>query len=177
MNEPSNVNKLTQAYNRMMERAKARFEELEQAEKEALPKLKHSIEYAAEKAVELGELTREEAYKVSIYLKRDLADAGHYLADTGHDLEKWLRLDLELVEERLIDLFAHAADKTRLEMLDFEETLERASHYYTGEITGPGILQCDKCGESLAFHATGAIPACPQCHSTTFSRMQTEEED
>jgi hypothetical protein len=41
--------------------------------------LRASIEHAAEKAVELGELTREEARLIGGYLKRDLEDAGQYL--------------------------------------------------------------------------------------------------
>jgi len=168
---PHHDHKLTQAYDRMVERVKTLLEEFEQVEKKTLPKLQRSIEHAAEKAVELGELTREEAHVVSDYLKRDLQDAGHYLAETGHDLNTWLRFDLELIEERLLDFFASAADKTRLELLNFSETVERASHYSSGEITGPGTLQCDQCGEQLAFHATVVIPDCPKCGATVFSRV------
>ncbi|NJN47011.1 MAG: zinc ribbon-containing protein, partial [Candidatus Competibacteraceae bacterium] len=146
-------------------------------EKETLPNLQHSIEKAAAKAVELGELTREEAHVVSAYLKRDLHDAGHYLAETGHDLNTWLRFDLELIEERLLEFFAGAADKTRLELLSFSEAVERASHYSSGEITGPGTLQCDQCGEPLAFHATAVIPNCPHCGATVFSRVIDSDED
>ena len=81
-----------QAYQRMMERVKARIEELEQAEKAAFPILSASIEHAAEKAVELGEITREEAQLIGSYLRRDLEDAGQYLTTTGRDLRAWLRL-------------------------------------------------------------------------------------
>lgn len=174
MSEPVNRNRLINAYDRMIERVKARLEEFEQVEREALPNLQRTIEHAAEKAVELGELTHEEAQLVGSYLKRDLQDAGQYLASTGHDLRAWLRFDLALIEDRMLELFRSAADKTRLEMLAFEETVERASHYVTGEITGPGTLQCDNCGKLLHFHATGHIPPCPQCHTTYFSRAQAE---
>ncbi len=172
MNE--STNKLVHAYERMMERAHARFEELEKTEREIIPHLQHSIEHAAEIAVELGELTREEARLVSDYLKRDLKDAGHYLADTGHDLREWLRFDLELIEDRLLEVFYRATDKTRLEILDFQETLAEAAQYNSGEITGPGTLQCDNCGELSQFHATACIEPCPQCGATTFSRISTE---
>ena len=174
MSEPSNIDKLVEAYNRMMERVKTRLEELEQAEKEALPRLKHSIEHAVEKAVELEELSKKEAHLIGTYLKRDLQDAGHYLANTGKELNDWLRFDTELVEDRLLDWFRSAADKTSLEMLELQETLEEESHYQTGEITGPGTLQCDTCGERLAFHTTATIPGCPKCKATTFSRLPEE---
>ena len=171
MSKAPDSNKLTQAYDRMMERVKTRLESLEEIEREVLPNLQHSIEQAAEKAVNLGELTREEAQMIGGYLKRDLEDAGHHLATTGHDLGAWLRFDLELIEDRLLELFQAAADKTRVEMLSFEEAVERAAHYYKGEITGPGTLQCDNCGKQLPFHATAHIPSCPECGSNRFSRV------
>lgn len=175
MRQSSNLSRLTEAYHHMMKRVKAHLDELEQAEKDFLPNLQQSIEHAAERSVELGELTREEAQLIGRYLKRDVEDAGHYLAKTGHDLREWLRFDLELIEERLLDLFDSAADKTRLQMLAFKETLEQASHYQTGEITGPGTLQCDNCGEQLAFYTVAPIPACPNCAGTTFSRLLSGE--
>ena len=172
MSESSNVQRLIHAYNRMMERVKTRLEELEKTEQEALPKLKQSIEHAVEKAVELGELTREEAHLIGEYVRRDLEDAGYYMAQSGEDLRAWLRFDLELIEDRLLELFSAAVDKTRLEMLAFQETIERAFHYRTGEITGPGALQCENCGELLHFHATSHIPPCPKCHATSFTRKR-----
>ncbi len=161
MSESSDNHKLTRAYDQM----------LEQVEREVLPNLQRSIEQAAEKAVDLGELTREEAQMIGGYLKRDLEDVGHHLATTGHDLGAWLRFDLELIENRLLELFRAAADKTRLEMLSFQEEVERATHYHSGEITGPGTLQCDHCGKQQHFHATAHIPPCSQCQSSTFTRL------
>jgi hypothetical protein len=171
MSEPSPVEQLIQSYNRMMERVKIRLEELETAEKDALPRLRHGIEHAVEKTVELGELSRQESQRIGAYLQRDLQDAGYYLATTGKEIGDWLRFDLDLVEDRLLDLFNKAADKTSLDRLQFEETLVEESTYQTGEITGPGTLQCDNCGEQLAFHTTSLIPACPKCVSTRFSRV------
>ena len=51
MTEPTQTRRLVQAYDRMMERVKLRLEELEQAEREALPQLRASIEHAAEIAL------------------------------------------------------------------------------------------------------------------------------
>ena len=173
MSESPSMQKLTKAYDRMMERVKS---SLEQTEQDTAPNLQQSIERAAEKAVELGELSRDEAQLLSQYLQRDLEDAGRYLAITGQDLGTWLRFDLDLIEDRLLEFFSAAADKTRLEMLAFEEEVERASHYRTGEITGPGTLQCDNCGELLRFPATAHIPPCPKCHASDFSRLALDTE-
>jgi hypothetical protein len=108
------------------------LEELEQAETGgAFPQLRASIEHAAEKAVELGELTREEARLIGGYLKRDLEDAGQYLTTTGQDLRAWLRFDLELLEDRMLEFLQRGVDQSRLELLAFE-----ASAAETGDRSG-----------------------------------------
>ena len=176
MTEPTHGNPLAQAYNRMMERVKLRLEELEQAEQEALPQLRASIEHAAEKAVELGELTREEARLIGGYLKRDLEDAGQYLTTTGRDLRAWLRFDVELLEDRMLDFFQRGVDQSRLEFLNFAEAEAGAElvEYRSGEITGPGALQCEACGEPMIFHAPAAIAPCPACGGMIFVRISEE---
>ena len=176
MTEPTQTSRLVQAYNRMMERVKLRLEELEQAEREALPQLRASIEHAAEKAVELGELTREEARLIGGYLKRDLEDAGQYLTTTGQDLRAWLRFDLELLEDRMLEFLQRGVDQSRLDLLAFEAStaVVETERYRSGEITGPGTLQCEKCGESMAFLASATIAPCPVCGGIDFVRV-TEE--
>jgi hypothetical protein len=57
------------AYDDMMVRVKTAFEEAEEA---TLPKLQEFIHDARDKAVELEELTRDEAEKIAGYLERDL---------------------------------------------------------------------------------------------------------
>lgn len=182
MTEPTHGNRLVEAYDRMMERVKHRLEELEQAEKAAFPRLHASIEHAAEKAVELGELTREEARLIGGYLKRDLEDAGQYLTATGRDLRAWLRFDLELLEDRLLDFFQRGVDQSRLDLREFAATAEDAEEgeevkvveYRGGEITGPGTLQCANCGEQAVFHAPAVIGPCPACGGVAFARVGEE---
>ena len=176
MTEPAHDNAWVDAYRRMMERVKHRLEALEQAEQEALPQLQASIEHAAEKAVELGELTREEARLIGSYLKRDLEDAGQYLSATGRDLRAWLRFDVELLEDRLLDFFQRGVDQSRLEFLAFGATEADAEPvpYRCGEITGPGALQCAACGEPMIFHTPAAIAPCPACGGLVFVRTSEE---
>ena len=165
--------KLVQAYNRMMERVKG---SLERAEKAAAPRLRQAIDAAEEKAVELGELSREEAIKVADYLRRDLQEAGEYMAGPkGQELADWLRFDIELIEERMLEMFLTAADQAKLDMLTFEEQLIEATERHTGEITGPGTLVCQDCGEVLHFHEAGHIPPCPKCRGTVYQRSAAEE--
>lgn len=176
MTEPTQGNRWVAAYDRMMERVKFRLEDLEQAEKAAFPRLHAGIEHAAEKAVELGELTREEARLIGGYLKRDLEDAGRYLSDTGRELRDWLRFDAELLEDRMLDFFRRGADQSRLDFSTFErvDAGAKSIEYRSGEIAGPGTLQCEQCGELTIHHATTVIVPCAACGGTVFMRVSEE---
>ena len=66
------VDRLVGAYERMLERVNGA---LKHAEKTTVPTLRHALEQAREKAVELEEITREEAERVADYLERDMHDA------------------------------------------------------------------------------------------------------
>lgn len=174
MTEPRH--RLADAYARLLERLHGPGADDQSGHPpESLPQLRTRIDRAAEDAHHLGELTREEAALLAHWARRDLADAGRYLADTGQELRAWLRFDTELVEERLLDWFGRAADQSRLERLEFEDTLERMSHYAAGEVTGPGTLACEACGERIEFRGAAAIPACPKCGHTRYERVTDAE--
>jgi DUF438 domain-containing protein len=157
------------AYENMLERVE---EMLEKAEETALPTLKKGLEYAREKAVELDELTREEADKIASYVERDMHDAASFMHKTGDEFRDWFKFDMELIESRLLDMFAKVADKTSLELGKFAEQAREASLYHTGEITGPGTLVCSECGKEMHFHKTGHIPPCAGCRGTRFARVK-----
>jgi len=157
------------AYDDMMERVKTAIEETEES---ALPVVTGFIHKAKETAIELEELTRDEAEKVAYYLQRDMQDAGKHLAETGHELGDWLRFDVHQIEDRLLEMLSMVADRTRLEMLQFELDVEEGLAWHAGEITGPGTLACDACGASIRFNATGEIPVCPNCSHTIYHRPQ-----
>ena len=139
-------------------------------QKKTGPALHKLIDTTGEKISELGELTEEEAEKISHYLKRDLKEAASFMVETGEDFKKWLALETEIVEDYLIDLFKQAADQTTIELDQLKKAGETAE-YHTGELTGPGVLICDKCGEQLHFKKAGHIPPCPKCRDTHFHRM------
>ncbi|MDV3237560.1 MAG: zinc ribbon-containing protein [Gammaproteobacteria bacterium] len=159
--------RLAAAYNRMMERIR---ELMEDAEDKGIPTLEEGIRRAADKAVELGEVTREEAEKIGGWIRRDMEEATHYLADGGREFADWLKFDIGQVEERLLDVLFSVADRTRLELAAFERAMEANNVYRTGEITGAGVLECMDCGEPMHFYETSTIPACPKCGGTKFRR-------
>jgi NADH pyrophosphatase NudC (nudix superfamily) len=161
------LERLTKAYDKMLEEV---HEALESARENALPGLKDYLDDAREKLVELGELSREEADKVSTYVERDIKDAAHYLLETGEQLSAWWRFDVQQVEERMLEMFTSVADQTKLELTKLAERANRASLYHTGEVTGPGTLICVQCGKEMHFNKTGHIPPCSDCKGTDFQR-------
>jgi len=137
--------------------------------------LRRDLEQVRERAVELGELTREEAEKVATYLERDLHDAAVFIAETGQELHQWWRFDLEQVEERLLDMFIGVADKTSVQLRAMGEALRRAELYSAGEVTGPGTLVCKDCGKEFHFSKAVRIGPCSDCHGKEFRRLLIDE--
>jgi rubrerythrin len=163
--------KLVGAYRQMMTRVK---EALQHTKTKTL---RQHIDIAQDKAVELQELTREEAERVGDYLHRDLEDAAHYVVTTKQALADWMRFDLELIEERVLEMFSVMVDHTQVELENLAERARYATEWYSGEITGPGTLQCDNCGKTLHFHQPDYIHPCPNCNATLFKRVVDEEND
>lgn len=162
--------RLVKAYEQMLERVRDTVSDAE----EATPKLRAMLDTARDHMVELGELTREEAQKISGYLERDIEDASHYLAETGEDLRAWWRFDLELIEQRIFDAFTSVADQTSLQLQQWSERARQASLYQAGQITGPGTLSCDRCGAETRFTRAGRIPPCADCGGQSFRRVQAD---
>lgn len=162
--------RLARGYERMLERLR---EAMGKGESTAGAKFQDALETAKRKSVELNELNRDEADRVGDYLRRDLEDAAQTLGESDQDLATWWRMDLQLVESWLWDAFTSVADKTRLEWL----ALERrgfSAEYHTGELTGPGALQCEQCGKIMHFNKPGHIPPCPACKGTGFIRPSND---
>ena len=158
---------LNEAYKVVLKKTMEAAHQLEENTGPALHKL---IDKTSQSLSDLNELTKEESEKISEYLKRDLIEAAAYMNDYKKDFKSWLAVDIELIETYFLKLLEQAADQTKVELNKLKLTAENAE-YHTGEITGPGVLMCDKCGENLHFHDSGHIPPCPKCHDTHFHRL------
>lgn len=170
MTEPDKqgaLDRLLDAYSVMLERAN---EFIDKAEEQAKPAFERAVEHAQETAHELGELSREEARLVADYLKRDLRDIGEHMAESRSELRSWFRFDVEQIESRIWEALAGIADRTSLELIRFAGAARRQVEYSAGEITGPGTLVCDACGEEIHFDAPAVILPCVRCKGTTFHR-------
>lgn len=169
--KPKPAEKHAHAYAKMLERVK---HGLESTEDDLAIRLQYVIDAAKEKAYEMGELSREEAEKVGEYLNRDMQDAANYLSQEGKELGDWLKFDIELLEDRLADLLRDAVNPTNLELQQLAEDAARENLWYTGEISGPGTLVCDNCGQEISLYHIQDVPGCPKCDGTIFRRISSE---
>ena len=144
--------------------------EFHQAEEKSAPVLHQLIDKAKQKAVELEKISLEDADKVAEALKRDLTDSINYLSETSNELKDWLGFETTFLETELFDYLLGAADPTTVELTKLKLESMPSPTYHTGEITGPGTLVCDECGEKLHFYRAGKIPPCPKCKGTKFHR-------
>lgn len=159
------------AYETMLARV---VEAVERLAETSAPRVRAALSQARDRAVELGELTRDEAERISTYLERDIEAAGRYLDRESSDLAGWFRMDRQLLESWLLDAFSSLADRARLDLQQFNQSLQQAGHWRTGEITGPGVLRCQQCGEELHFQQTGHVPPCPVCQGVEFDRTPAD---
>lgn len=161
---------LSEAYEKMYERA---VEDLQKVKEKTGPLLHKAIDEAKDKSIELKEVSREDATRLAGYLKRDVNDAMYYLSQTGREVKDWLGFETTLLKFEFLDMLLDTADKTTVGLRQFKEN---AAHpeYHTGEITGPGTLSCNECGEKLHFYKAGKIPPCPKCHATVFHRSTSD---
>ncbi len=174
-----NDTSLVEAYNQMMSRVR---DSIDNAEAHAIPTLQKAIEQARDQAIHLGEVSLEDAEEIGNYIKRDINDAAEYLMETSHEFSEWLMLDINIIEQKVLELFLSVADKTRIELEQLSRGTGKAQHtsdmrmqnneYKSGEITGPGTLICKQCQKIIQFNTTNSIPLCSQCGEQYFKRAE-----
>jgi predicted RNA-binding Zn-ribbon protein involved in translation (DUF1610 family) len=162
------------AYNGMLEHARS-F--LHDSREEIGHSLHDALESAKKQAVELGNLSKNEAELIGTYLRRDLHDAGEYIHQQRGELGDWLRFDIKQVEQRIWESLSLVVDKTTIELNHLRNRAHQFGEWHTGEITGPGTLVCSACDAEIHFHKTGHIPPCPKCHRTIYHRSRATETD
>ena len=169
MGEKAGTERFVQAYNRMLKHAE---QTLNSVVSHSESDLVHALASAKDNAVELGELTREEAEKVHHFVSRDLYAVGKHLAEEEREVADWLRLGLLVVEQGLLNRFSNLAQTAKLELKHLEKAKRRFDEWHTGELTTIGTLSCKDCNELIHFQHTGHIPPCPKCHATVFKRTK-----
>ena len=161
-------NRLIEAYNQMMASIRSAFERSDEGDMS----LSKAIGMAKDEITHISDLTQDEAEEISNFIKRDINDAAEYMMESSSEFSDWLMLDIEVIERKLIDLFLSVADKTRVELEQLGERNRELSLYYSGEITGPGTLECSACGDRVSFATTSHIEVCHKCGHNTFTRAE-----
>lgn len=166
----SNSNqRLVNAYKNMVEQLRHMVDKAQDAKPEVL----HALDNVKEKAVELGELTKEEAEKISDYIIRDLHDAAEFIEENRSEFNDWVSLEVDLIEDKILDWLPPIVDETRIALDQLKHRAETMGEWHTGEIVAPGVFECRSCGKKLEMHKTGHIPPCPGCKATVFKRVSS----
>lgn len=165
---------LISAYNHMMKEMRDAFEQSGPSDMS----LQKALDLAKQQAVHLGKVTAEEAHEIGEYIKRDINDAAEYMMDSSAEFYDWLMLDIEVIEHKVMELFLSVADHTRVELEQFKLPVNAPDQipvYKSGEITGPGTLICENCGQTKPFHSSDEITDCLQCGHHRFIRRQSND--
>ena len=160
--------KLVKAFEHMVESVSESMHEAEEALAPTIDEMVHNAQLLVR---DIYTLTQEEAESLGTTLKRDLHKANRVLNEQRKELREWLSFDLELVEDRFIELIARAADKTWLDFRSFESENQQAGEYRSGEVCNAGSFSCDQCGEILRLESAGQVPNCPACNNNRFHRV------
>ena len=160
--------KLVKAFEHMIQHVSEAIQETGEA---IGPGIEEMIHNAEKMARDIYALSQEESESLARALKRDLQKANQTLNRQGKELKDWLSFDLTIVEDRLIDLVAQAADKAWLDFRAFEKENHQASLYRSGEICSAGTLSCNHCGKRVHFTRASHIPPCASCHHSEFYRV------
>lgn len=135
---------LPQLYDRLAERAVEKLKELGDTTTVTLQQV---LEAAGARAVDMGEVTREEAEQLSHSIRHDLHDAARHMLEQERDFTDWLRLDALLIEKRLLQRVAQLVDVARQEARHAGKEPRHPLDWHSGEITGIGSLECRDCGQ------------------------------
>lgn len=164
-NNPIDV--LGKIYETLYEDSVSAFHKTEKKTSETFHKL---IDDSGEFLAEASEFSKEHIQEASEYVKRDINDAAYFLSSTGKELSEWLGFELELLEDKVVERLLDAVDPVTLDLLKLKEQAKEKTVLHTGQITGPGMLECNSCGEILHYYKIGRIPPCPKCHKTDYHR-------
>lgn len=166
---PGNSEKTAEAYSRVVDRVEKAIANVEQ---KTWDLIKEEIDNAIEFEHGVAELSREEVDLLSAYVKRDLKSLSHFVAETGEGVAEWLKMDVELVEKKILDSLLSIADKTSVETLELDQKLKHDSHaYITGEMASPGMLKCNDCGYMMCLVEVTKVENCHTCGSHYFKRV------
>ena len=130
--------------------------------------LDEALKKARDEITSSGDYTREQAEKITAYLRRDLTEVGKKAQQARDAVLQAVEPHRVVagVQSGLSKLLTTAADV----LTEWAGKSEQSLEFKTGEVTSPGTLSCKDCGKEMHFKTTVRIPPCPQCHKTFFRK-------
>jgi Zn finger protein HypA/HybF involved in hydrogenase expression len=148
------------------------YEKLATRTAELLDEGKKTLDEALKKASEeisaMGDFSREQAEKISVFVRRDIASMGAQAGKTREALKK--AVDPQRVVVGVQSVFSRILNSAAGTLGEWAEKSEKQLEYKTGDVTSPGTLSCKDCGAEMHLKTTVRIPPCPKCHKTVFRK-------
>lgn len=148
------------------------YEKLATRTAELLDEGKKTLDEALKKAGEeissMGDFSREQAEKISVFVRRDIASMGVQAGKTREALKK--AVDPQRVAVGIQSAFSRILSSAAGTLGEWAEKSEKHLEYKTGDVTSPGTLSCKDCGAEMHLKTTVRIPPCPKCHKTLFRK-------
>ncbi len=130
--------------------------------------LDDALRKASDELSGAGEFTREQADRISGYVRRDAQNAIDSALKAKDEFKGVV--DPQRVSAGAQSVFARMLQTTSEKLAEWAEKSEQNLEYRTGEVTTPGTLTCKNCKEELHIKKTAKIPPCPRCHQTLFRK-------
>jgi hypothetical protein len=148
------------------------YDKLLKRAEELLDSSKKNLDDALQKAsaeiAAAGDFTKEQADRVSGFVRRDVRHA----VEGAHKATGSLKnvIDPQRVSAGAQSVFTRVLQVTSSKLAGWAEKSEQNLEFKTGEVTSPGTLTCKNCQEQLHFKKTTKIPPCPKCHHSLFRK-------
>ncbi|MFT4606810.1 MAG: hypothetical protein ACI9V8_000127 [Urechidicola sp.] len=117
--------KLAQAFSNMAEHVNLAIHNAEELLSPTADEIVHNAKTLTE---EIHQLSQEEAAFLSEAMKLELETANKSLNEQKKEFADWLGFDLQLVEQKFLDLLEKTADKSWLDFKAFEAEARKNKH-------------------------------------------------
>lgn len=161
-------------YDRIVERV---YRSVDSLEERSWPFIKERIDEAVELELVAREMTREELDLLGAYVRRDLSELGRIAHKTGEGIAALMKFDLNVLEQRVVEMFDLLADPSLVDQAELQQRLEQgAETYMAGEVAAAGTLNCLACGVVIHLAETRLLEPCHGCQGRYFHRVEGDSD-
>lgn len=170
---------LTDAYNRMLGDLREHIENHDPLQN---PGFLQALDMAQKRAIQEGHINPLQADAIACIIKQDINDAAECLMETSDAFVEWLRLDINMVEQKILDRFLSAVESTRLILKNMyiqntelaiahNTTLEKPRAHHSSSIQSIKPhqkqlrLTCERCNKIHTHNQTVLTPLCRLCQN------------